>query len=87
MSSRFMPPKLPASNDTVRTISSGSLERMHSGKASTSANALNSAHFPSMTGIPASGPISPSPSTAVPSVTTATRLDLRVSVKESSGCS
>ena len=43
------------------------------------ANALNSAHFPSMTGIPASGPMSPSPSTAVPSVTTATVFQRRVS--------
>ena len=35
-------------------------------------NALNSTHFPSITGIPASGPMSPKPRTAVPSVTTAT---------------
>ena len=72
ISSRFTPPKLPASRLTVFTMSSTSLLRTHNGNASTSANVLNSAHFPSITGIPASGPISPRPSTAVPSVTTAT---------------
>ena len=35
-------------------------------------------HLPSMTGIAASGPMSPSPSTAVPSETTATVLRLIV---------
>src|SRR3990170_1777706 len=42
------------------------------GEASTPANSLKSNAFPSMTGIAASGPMSPSPSTAVPSETTAT---------------
>ena len=59
-------------SDTVFTMSSTSLERMHRGMASTSPNALNSTHLPSITGMPASGPMSPRPSTAVPSVTTAT---------------
>ena len=48
------------------------------GKASTSAKALNSIALPSITGSPASGPISPRPSTAVPSVTTATRFPFEV---------
>ena len=78
MSSRLTPPKLPAMSSTVRTISSTSLERTHRGNASTSAKVLNRAHLPSMTGMPASGPMSPRPSTAVPSVTTATRLPRRV---------
>ena len=78
MSSRFTPPKDPASSCTVRTISSTSLERMHSGKASTSAKVLKRAHLPSMTGMPASGPMLPRPSTAEPSVMTATRLLRRV---------
>ena len=34
-----------------------------SGKASTPANSLNSTHLPSITGMPASGPMSPSPRT------------------------
>ena len=84
ISSRLMPPKLPASSCTVLTMSSTSLERMQRGKASTSPNVLNSAHLPSMTGMPASGPMSPRPSTAVPSVTTATRLPLRVYLYERS---
>lgn len=37
------------------------------------ANVLNRALLPSMTGSDADGPISPSPSTALPSLTTATR--------------
>ena len=72
ISSRFTPPKLPARRRTVCTISSTSLLRTQSGIASTSPNSLNRTHLPSITGIPASGPISPRPRTAVPSVTTAT---------------
>ena len=78
MSSRLMPPKEPAMSSTAWTISSTSLERTQRGKASTPAKAWNRAHLPSMTGMPASGPMSPRPSTAVPSVTTATRLPRRV---------
>ncbi len=84
MSSRLMPPKLPASRLTVFTISSVSFERMHSGIASISPKLLNSTHLPSITGIPASGPMSPSPSTAVPSVTTATVFHRLVSENDSS---
>ena len=78
MSSRLMPPKLLEIRAMVLTMVSTSLESTHSGNASTPANSLNSAHLPSMTGIPADGPISPRPRTAVPSVITATRLPLRV---------
>ena len=42
--------------------------------ASMSLKRLNSSALPSITGLPASGPMSPKPSTAVPFVTTATRL-------------
>ncbi len=52
-----------------------------------SANDLKSIDFPSMTGIAASGPMSPSPSTAVPSETIATVLDLIVSAQTASGLS
>ena len=58
---------------------------MQSGKASTPANSLNSSALPSITGIAASGPMSPSPSTAVPSETTATMLPLTVSDQARSG--
>ena len=48
------------------------------GTPSTPPNCLNSTALPSITGIAAAGPMSPSPSTAVPSVTTATVLGTHV---------
>ena len=64
--------------EEVLTISSGSLELMQMGKASMSAKRLKRIDFPSMTGRAASGPMSPRPRTAVPSVMTATMLALDV---------
>ena len=64
---------------TVWTNSSTSLVLTHRGNASMPPKVLNRTHLPSITGIPASGPMSPRPSTAVPSVMTATRLCRRVS--------
>jgi hypothetical protein len=55
------------------------------GKASMPANSLNSSALPSITGRAASGPMSPRPSTAVPSVTMATLFFLMVSLWTSSG--
>ena len=78
MSSRFIPPNPGAIRSTVSMISTGSLVSRQIGKASTPANSLKSIALPSITGIAASGPISPSPSTAVPSLTTATVLRLIV---------
>jgi hypothetical protein len=72
MSSRLIPPKLGASRATVAMISSTSVVARQIGIASTPPNCLNSTAFPSITGIAAAGPMSPRPSTAVPSVTTAT---------------
>ena len=72
MSSRLMPPKVGAISLTVWMISSVSLVARQIGKASTSANSLNSIALPSITGIAASGPMSPRPRTADPSETTAT---------------
>jgi len=46
---------------------------------------LNSSALPSLTGNPASGPMSPSPSTRLPSETTATRLARLVCSNDSSG--
>ena len=54
------------------------------GKASIPANSLNNIALPSITGIDASGPISPRPNTAVPSDTTATRFPFEVYVYTSS---
>ncbi len=78
MSSRLMPPNPGAIALTTATISSGSRVSRQIGKASTPANSLNSIALPSITGIAARGPMSPSPSTAVPSETTATVLRLIV---------
>ena len=72
MSSRLTPPKVGAISSTARTISSASWVSRQIGKASTPANSLKSMHLPSITGIAASGPMLPSPSTAEPSETTAT---------------
>ena len=59
-------------------IESASWVSRQIGKASTPANSLNSIALPSITGIAASGPMSPSPSTAEPSETTATEFFLIV---------
>ena len=55
-----------------------SVTSRHSGTASTPPNCLNSSALPSITGSAATGPMSPRPSTAVPSVTTATVCDFHV---------
>ena len=81
MSSRLMPPKPGARSFTVSTIASGSCVESAIGNASTSANSLKSIALPSITGIDASGPMSPRPSTALPSVTTATVFFLIVNSK------
>ena len=60
-------------------ISSGSCVATHIGQASTPASSRNSTAFPSITGIAPSAPMFPSPSTADPSLTTATVLPLLVS--------
>ncbi len=85
MSSKLIPPKLPENRLIAFTISSTFLERTQRGMASISAKHLKRAAFPSITGIPASGPISPNPNIAVPSVMTATVFHLLVNSKDNSG--
>ena len=85
MSSRLIPPKLLEMRAMVFTISSTSWVSTHRGKASTPANSLKRTHLPSITGIPARGPMFPRPSTAEPSVMTATRFCRRVSWKDLAG--
>ena len=87
MSSRLMPPNAGAMICTVRTISSVSCVSRQTGPASMPANRLNRAAFPSITGMAAYGPTLPRPSTAEPSVTTATLFRLTVSRRTSSGLS
>ena len=72
MSSRFIPPNEGEILTIVSTISSTSFVSNTIGNASTSPNSLNRTDFPSITGKEARGPISPKPSTAVPSDITAT---------------
>ncbi len=74
MSSRLMPPKVGsiAAMWSISLSGSGSASSMS--KTSMPANFLNSTPLPSITGLAASGPMLPRPSTAVPLVTTATRL-------------
>ena len=69
MSSRLMPPYAGAMRTTVSTISSTSVVSRQIGTQSMPPNSLNSNDLPSITGSAASGPMSPRPSTAVPSVT------------------
>ena len=84
MSSRLMPPNPGAMSCTARTISSVSWLSRQIGQASMSANRLNRAALPSMTGSAAYGPMLPRPSTAEPSVTTATEFRLMVRRRASS---
>ena len=76
-----MPPNDGAISSTALTISSASWVSRQIGKASTPANSLKSMHLPSITGIAASGPMLPRPSTALPSETTATVFFLIVNSK------
>ena len=85
ISSRLMPPKVGAMALQAAITSSALWALMQMGKASTPPNSLNSTALPSMTGRPASGPMSPRPSTAVPLETTATMLPLKVYLYTSSG--
>ena len=85
MSSRLIPANTGEIALTAVMISSVSVVSRQMGNASMSANRLNNAALPSITGSAANGPMSPSPSTAVPSVTTATVLRLMVRRRASSG--
>ncbi len=78
MSSRFMPPKVGSSAFTIATNFSGSVSLISISNTSISANILNSTALPSMTGLPASGPMLPKPSTADPLLITPTRLPFAV---------
>jgi hypothetical protein len=78
MSSRLMPPKVGAIRATVSTKAWGSEASTSMSKTSMSAKRLKRIPFPSMTGLAASGPMLPSPRTAVPLEITATRFPLAV---------
>jgi len=78
MSSRLMPPTVGSSSWQNRMTSSGVSEPTSRSNTSMSANALKRIPFPSITGLPARAPMLPSPRTAVPLLTTATRFPFAV---------
>ncbi len=87
MSSRLIPAKPGAIAFTISTIAPVSCVSRQIGHASMPAKRLNRAALPSITGSDAIGPMFPRPSTAEPSVTTATELRLMVRPRASSGFS
>ena len=74
MSSRLIAPKVGSRLATISASFTGSLSSTSMSKQSMLANFLKSTALPSITGFEASAPMLPSPSTAVPFETTATRL-------------
>ncbi len=74
MSSRLIPPYDGAIRAIASTSSSTVPVSMTTGTASMSAKCLKRTALPSMTGMAPRGPMSPRPSTAVPSLITATVL-------------
>ena len=78
MSSKFIPPKVGAIAFTASINFSVSEASTSISNTSMSAKILNNNPFPSITGLEASGPISPRPKTAVPFDITATRFPLLV---------
>ena len=87
MSSKLMPAKFFCNNFTVLINVSASLVSTTNGIQSTSPNFLNNKDLPSITGNAAAAPISPRPSTRVPSDTTATMLERQVNSKDSASLS
>ena len=85
MSSRLMAPKVGSSAAMTSTSLAGSFSSISMSNTSTPANFLNSTPLPSITGLEASGPMSPRPSTAVPLVMTPTRLPRAVYLKALTG--
>ena len=85
MSSRLMPPKVGSSAATTSISFWGSLASTSMSNTSMPANFLNSTALPSITGLEASGPMLPRPSTAVPLESTATRFWRIVMASASAG--
>ncbi len=78
MSSRLIPPKVGDIDLTEEIKSSMFLASISISNTSIPAKILNKRPFPSITGLDASGPMSPNPKTAVPFEITATRFPLLV---------
>ena len=84
-SSTWIAPKVSAIFSQTLMNSFGSLVSMRIGSAEIFANSQKIADLPSITGMPASGPMSPRPRMAVPSVTMATLLKMPVSSRALAG--
>ena len=84
MSSRLIPPKVGEIALTHSTNLSTSVSLTSISNTSMSAKILKSKPFPSITGFDASGPIFPSPKTAVPLLITATKFPFAVYLYTSS---
>src|SRR3990172_7024102 len=78
MSSSLIAPNVRAIEATVRMIYSVSFDWMRMGMPLIPTSASKRAAFPSITGMPATAPMSPSPRMAVPLVTIATELGMTV---------
>ena len=78
ISSKLIPPKVGDIFLTVSTNVSGSFALISISKTSIPAKILNKSALPSITGLDASGPMSPNPKTAVPFVITATKFPFDV---------
>ena len=85
MSSRLMPPKVGAIALTASINFSGSFSFTSMSKTSMPPYILKSKPLPSITGLPAMAPISPSPNTAVPLEITATKFPFAVYLYASCG--
>jgi hypothetical protein len=85
MSSRLMAPKVGSSEAMISTSLAGSFSSISMSNTSTPANFLKRTPLPSITGLEASAPMSPRPSTAVPLLITPTRLPREVYLKAFSG--
>ena len=81
ISSRFMPPNVGSRLAIISTNLSGSFSLISKSNTSIPANFWNSTALPSITGLPANGPILPSPNTAVPLVMTATKFPRAVNTE------
>ena len=78
MSSKLIPPNVGEMAFTVSINLSGSFSFTSMSKTSIPAKILNNKPLPSMTGLPAKGPIFPKPKTAVPFEITATKFPFEV---------
>ena len=87
ISSRLIPPNVGEMALMISISLSGSFSLISMSKTSISANLLKRTPFPSITGLLASAPLSPSPRIAVPFEITATRFPLFVYLYASSALS